>query len=343
VFRDAGELIYLIAREKFTPDPYTASVETEGQTESERAGAEKRWLYTLVDYTENVVAQQVGDGDVTEVNGDSRQWFVVTGSIPDIEHYSTSYVYDHLGVIEEINHLSERLGEAASTAAWNIPLIRPGANVSANDLKDWPSGRPLEEDPENLVWFTSGTKIGDWAFVATYREQLRQELASLFAMGIKDRVDRAATATAVLQIVGELDSQTQDLLAGIEETFQVPLVDAIMFVRGWDRLNVPGEEEKVRTIITTGQSALARETGFIKMVNMATQVKATLDPTLGVRGVKLMEEAAAVQQFELGDVFYEGGLPTDAPPGQTQTVGKGSLMQTSGGPQREGGAPQPAK
>lgn len=346
VFRDAGEPVYTVVREQHIEDPFSATVAPEGQTEVGRTDDARTWMYTLIDWHQQEMYQQVQDGAIEQVEYEGDQWFIINSSIPDIEHYSTSYTYDHLGVIAEINHLSERLGEAAAVAAWNIPIIRPGANISAGDLKDWPSGTPLEEDPENLSWFTSGTKIGDWAFVAQYREQLRQELASLFAMGIKDRVDRASTATEVLQIVGELDSQTQDLLAGIEETFQRPLVDAIMKIRGYDRLNVPGGERKVQTFITTGQSALARETGFIKMVNMATQVKSTLDPTMGVRGKKLMEQAADVQQFEIGDVFFEGGQPAGGAPGQTQSMngtGDGALVQTGGGPQREGGAAQPAK
>jgi len=303
VFREGGTVVFWIFREEFSEDAFTASP-TRNETE-------RKYIYTLVDYESEQVWQQQENGTPERVKADVKQFFVMVGNTPDIDHYPTSYVYDHLGLINELNHMSERLGEAMATAAWNLPIIRPGSTLTQSELENHPSGKPLIVDPEDLSWFSAGIKFGDWQHVKAYRESLREELSQLFALGIKDRVAKAATATEILQIAGELETHTQDLLSGYEETFQRPLVEATMVVSGLSRLAVPGLEKAIRVLITTGQNALQRESSFTRMVNTASVVK-SLDPFLGVDGLKVMEAAGAAQQFETKGFFFRNEPQPDA-------------------------------
>jgi hypothetical protein len=340
VARDAGDITDLVVREEMRREE---GEEPRSNVAPGRTSSDIDWLYTHIDYVSGVVKQQSRDDDEPqEVEMSTRQWFVFTSYVPDVDDYATGYAYDHSGIIFEINHLTKSLGEAAAAASWNVPLIREGSSMTPERLRKARSGEPLVCDPEDITWLTSTVKISDWSFVANYRAQLREEMGQIFAMGIKDRLTRAATATEILQIAGELETHTQDLLTGFEQTLQRPLVEATMISMGIDENVVVGDEQ-LTLFITSGQSALARETGFSRGIQFAQVVKG-MDETMVVDGPGLMEDAASALQFEsLGHRFAKAQPePQPGGPGGGLEAPDGSTVQTAGGPQRVGGAPQPA-
>jgi hypothetical protein len=334
VFREAGMVRGLIVREEFVDELMIVS--------ADRMDSSRSWIYTLIDYEKQEVWQQRqvqgGQEEPRRVDADPDEFFVFVSYVPDIDHYATSYTWEHLSLITELNHLSMALAEAASAASWNIPVIREGSAIDPTELKRRSSGDPIIANPEDLTWFSSGTKIGDWSFVGGYRQTLREELGSIFALGIKDRLNRGqSTATEILQIASELDTHTQDLLTAYEETLQRPLVQALMNLHGFDTITAPDIEEPIQIMITTGQNALQRETSFLRTVQVAQAVK-TLDPMMLVDGVALMERGGAAMQFPTEGLFGRAAEPagsTDVVPG-SQTP---ESVQETGGPQPK--QPQP--
>jgi hypothetical protein len=299
VFREGGAVRAAVFREEFADDFMTVN--------ADRPESDRSWLYTLVNYEDDVVWQQQEDRidgrkPPTRVDSDPVQWFVFVSHVPDIDHYAPSYTWELMGLINELNHVSHSMAQAAAAAAWNVPVIREGSALDPQILMNRKPGQPVIANPEDLSWFTSGTKIGDWEFVTRHRVALREELGSTFALGIKDRVNQSATATEILQVAQELDTHTQDLLTSYEDTLQRPLVGALMHIHGFDSIEAPELDKPVTVMITTGTNALQRETSFLRTVQTAAAVK-QLDPTLQVDGVELMERGAAALQFETSGLF----------------------------------------
>lgn len=315
VVRESSKPLLLVCREQDIVDKYSMPAE-------ETIGKEDDldWIYTLVDFEDHMVYQEkTADDTLIELGEESWRFGLMVGSVPDIDDYPTSYVWDHLGLIQQLDNAGQSLAEAMANASWVFPLISPGSTVTPQDLWAHRAGIPMIASRDDFSWFNADIKLSNWDQIIMLRNQLRDEMSGLFALGLKDRTKYANTATEVLQLATELDQHTQDLLAAYEDTFLLPLVEASLRVLsdGKSDIDEDGKIKGVEVVVTTGQNALQRETALSRLVNTASVVKGSLDPTLGVDGVALMRRAAAAQQFEMGKIFYQ---TQQAQPGQGQQV-----------------------
>jgi len=341
VYREAGDVVVLITREEFLPD------DVQEQTPPQR-DEDRSWIYSWVDYQTGEVWQQQSIRDEAgkkqepkRVNAKSSQYVVFVGMVPDVDHYSTSYVYDHLSIINEIDHLSRSLGEAAAAAALMIPLLDPASSITEQEFEERRPGQAFRGRSDEITFVATTQKISDWAFVGEYRATLREEVARIFALGIKDRAARASTATEILEIVQELETFIQDLLVGYEETLQKPEIEAVMAVLGLDSVELEGGLV-FEVTITTGQNALRREASIMKFVQAAEVVK-PLDPSVQIDGVELMNRLGAAHQFDTEGLIFRA--EPEAPQGieqqaQAAAAAAGQPTTPSGTPTTAGG-PQP--
>lgn len=346
--RDAGELRWLILQETIEPDPFAG----EAKKNMER--------YTLVRYPvsdrqtgkiteDGGVWQQIDDGHMSEADYDYRQYIVIVPEIPEFDDYAYGYAYHYLRLISQLDHIERSLGEAIFIAAYNRPGIREGSTAALNYSKfvKGKSGEPWIGHEDDFFWITSDTKIGEWSFIASIESILKDELASTFAMGIKDRpVGSDTSATEILQIVDELNTQTADLLTAMEETFQKPLFESevVLLERDGGSLIPEGLSNIGRVVVTTGTSELARQQSLMRFSTQFLPAMQALDP------MRLkINSGAIIQAFEDSmpfdtTAFYEW---TPEPPPEMQAamdaqvaadeMERTETVMTAGGPQ----PPQP--
>jgi len=105
----------------------------------------------------------------------------------------------------------------------------------------------------------------------------------------------------------------------------------VMHVLGLDTVIIPQSEESIQVLITTGQNALQREASFTRMIQTAAVVQ-PMDPTMGVDGVAVMQEAGAAQQFQTKGFFFRR-QPDQPPAGVGDSATLPEDTGTAGGPQ----------
>lgn len=309
-------------------------------------------IWTLVDYDSEVIWRQVGDrGEPFVVEDETVDgYFVMTSEMPDIDNYAHPYFWNYLRLIAQIDHAESSLAEAQADASWSPIGIREGSALAEDpdQVTERRTGQAIVAQEGDIFYPNAGRKIADWAWVLQMRNDDKRELDNIAAKGIKDRaISSDTSATAILEIIEELETQTQDLLSSYEDTGQRPLMASEAAIH--DRfipLFKPGTEEEllkefVEISITTGVSALSKQRAMIRFVTQGLAALQALDPTLIVHG----EEAA--DRLGEGMMIETEGLYSTAPPppqpganGQGAAVGelpREETIMTAGGPQ----PPQP--
>ncbi len=312
-------------------------------------------IWTLIDFERNEIWRQVGDDEGTipfQVEGeDAVQWIVFVSEIPDVDHYPTSFVWNYLRLIKQLDHEEQSLGEAMADAAWTPVGIREGSTLSddPNQVLNTKTGEPIIMQEGDIFYPDKKSKLNDWAFVATMRQADKEELAALFAKGIKDRpIGNDTSATAVIQMIDELNSQTQDLLSAYEDTLQRPLImaeNSILEAR--DPLFA--EEESVlksllKVTVTTGVNALDKQRQLMRFaVQVLPQLQA-MDQTFQVHAVEIADRFSDSLLLNTEGMYSQMQLPEGAggaggPAGLTPGAGlpREETIMTRGGPQ----PPQP--
>ncbi len=310
-------------------------------------------IWTLVDFERDEVWRQVGDGDDARpfLVEDERasQWIVFVSEIPDVDHYPTSFVWNYLRLIKQLDHEEQSLAEAMADAAWSPIGIREGSTLSddPDQVMNTKSGEPIIHTEGDIFYPEKRGKLSDWGFVAQMRQDDKSELAALFAKGIKDRpIQQDTSATAVIQMIDELNSQTQDLLSAYEDTLQRPLVmaeNAILDAR--DPLFA--EEESVlrkllKVTVTTGVNALDKQRQLMRFVVQVLPQLQAMDQTFQVHAVEIADRFSESLLLNTEGMYSQMQLPEGGgagPPGLTPGSGlpREETIMTRGGPQ----PPQP--
>jgi hypothetical protein len=196
--------------------------------------------------------------------------------------------------------------------------------------------------------------LGDWNFVVGMRNDDKQELAEVFAQGIKDRpISKDTSATAVLEIIDEINTQASDVLTGYAETLQAPMLKSEMSILEMIEPvfpNLPGRAaDLVDSIVTTGISAIERQRSVQRFVGVLGGLK-QLDDQFLVHSKPIADELSKGMMLE-SDGFYSeaeqaGGIEQllAAGPGggggsPTQNGSREETVMTNGGPQPPQGAP----
>lgn len=316
VDRDAGQLraaiLKEISREELQP------VEGRGKSKED-----DRATYTLVRYPwqnqrtgmrrddGEVWRQKVGAKTASKVKDEHwRQYFVVVSEIPDCDPYPSSYTHAFVRLLNQINHMSESLGEAASAAAFNKPIIRPGSTAAENygAFVDQPVGQPWIGETEDFSWVTAGIKIGDWAFVVQLLTMFAGDVGNAFALGIKDRPRATdAAATTILQMIDELNTQTEDLHTAYEETFQVKLFESEFALHEMADPLFDGIADDalsfVDVSVSTGTSVLAKQQALLRFVGQFLPIIQERDRRLEINAGPVVEAYTEALPFPTND-FY---------------------------------------
>jgi hypothetical protein len=286
-----SEVDLLLLHETLPADPVSAATKAELAKELD--------VWTLIDYERDEVWQQV-DKEVTRLEQeDPIHYWVVVPERPDVGHYAVPYAYNYLRLMGAIDHAESSLAEAMAYCSWNPVAIREGSLLSQNpnQLMQRESGKPLVMQDGDVIWPNKQTKIGEWGFVAQIRTEDTDELAQVFAMGIKDRAMSADTsATAILEIVDELNTQTQDLLSSLEDTFQRPLLrsenrihEAVspLFAAGSKEAMVLGN--MLRIVVTTGVNAIEKQRTMARMATQVMPAVQALDQRVIFHGEEILD------------------------------------------------------
>lgn len=343
VWRDEYGAVRLLAlKEEIEPDPMTITRKEDMKNVLE--------IWTLIDFEGKEIWRQVGARGEPVLVEDERVdgYFVFTSEIPDIDNYPHPYFWNYLRLIAQIDHAEASMAEAMATASWSPVGIREGSTLAEDPdaVTEKRSGEPIVHQEGDIFGVSiAAQKIQDWQWVAAMRNDDKRELDNIAAKGIKDRSLSADTsATAILEIIDELETQTQDLLSSYEETLQRKLFESEAAIHEEIiPLLEPGTDEEllaefVQTNITTGVGALSKQRAMIRFVMGLAQLQ-QLDPRLQVNGElaadrigegMLIDTEGLYETIELAGAVVPPGEEAGQPPRE-------ETIMTPGGPQ----PPQP--
>ncbi len=350
-----GEVELIVLKQEREPLP--EEMQTEGSRET---GTQTS--YTLVDFTEGNVWQQDpvegGEDTIEKTEEPTDRYIVMVGELPDVDNYPVGYFYNFIRLIASINHAEASLADAMSLASWNPLGIREGSAL-ADDTKQITSkktGQPvIMQEGDAFPAVINQNKLGEWGFIGGILEHDKDELAAISAKGLKDRAMAAdASATLVIQMIDELNSQTQDLLSALEETLQRPLFRSQMsLLEETNPMFDPETDallgDKLKITVITGINALEKQRTFTQFVTVAIPFAQSIDPTVGADGIAILDRFAETMLMDVDGIYFRikqdpgtaaGTVPpTDNGVPQENTLTRGGPQ----GPQTQPAAPQNAR
>lgn len=344
-----GDVRVLVLKEEIDPDPISAQTKSDFEKKVE--------IWTLVDYENDRIWRQVGSrGDPFEVEDERVDgYFVFSAEIPDIDNYPHPYFWNYLRLIAQINHAEASMAEAMSDASWSPIGIREGSTLAEDPegVTKKRTGEPIVCQEGDVFWLNTGRKIADWAWVGQMRNDDKRELDNVAAKGIKDRPVTEASATAVLEIKDEIDTQTQDLLSSWQDTLQMPLFrsEAAIHDEIVPLLDPETDEallkEFLQVTITTGVGALSKQRAMAKFVTQILaplkQLTADQDERFVVHAEEIADRAGEGMLIETDGLYSTIRIPQQPTAGDGEPGGNGQARDetilTPGGPQ----PPQPVQ
>ena len=344
-----GKVEYVVLKQ--VRDPFPEEMQDTGDRTNKQ-----QISYTLVDFAKDEVWFQHpakdGEEPVVELTKEpADRYFVMVGELPDVDDYPVGYFYNFIRLIASINHAEASLADAMSLASWNPLGIREGSALAddTDQITKRKTGEPVVmQENDAFPAVTNQQKLGEWGFIGGILEHDKAELASISAKGIKDRAMSPATsATAVIQMIDELNSQTQDLLSALEETFQRPLFQSEMSIL---EARTPMFDDEttallgghVKVTVVTGINALEKQRTFTQFITGAIPLAMQLDPSVGVDGIAILDRMAETMLMDVEGIYFriqQQTPPTGTEPGTNGQTDKRNAF-TAGGPQ--GPETQPA-
>jgi len=345
-----GEVELIVLKQEREPLP--EEMQTEGSRET---GTQTS--YTLVDFTEGNVWQQDpvegGEDTIEKTEEPTDRYIVMVGELPDVDNYPVGYFYNFIRLIASINHAEASLADAMALASWNPLGIREGSALAddTNQITSKKTGQPVVmQEGDAFPAVVNQNKLGEWGFIGGILEHDKAELAAISAKGIKDRAMSPGTsATAVIQMIDELNSQTQDLLSAMEETLQRPLFRSQMSLL--EETSPMFDEETNRILghqlkitVITGINALEKQRTFTQFVTVAIPFAQSIDPSVRADGIAILDRMAETMLMDVEGIYFRAepdpAVPTSGtvPPASNGLPQKNTL--TRGGPQ--GPETQPA-
>lgn len=366
VERAQGELTLMSIKMQADIDPLTDTLPKEELSGSETA--EVIHKYILVDFRNDQVWTQDTDKGNPKLSKDMKDatgkiiprlrpfmFWVGLGEVPDFENWSRGYAFNFFKLIDQIDHAGGSLSEAMSTAAWNLMLI--DENSSLVDQKD-----KIEKARSNSVfigskdaisWVNSGLKLNDWGFVAQMKLMWANDMASVFAMGLKDRLasgNQPGSATETLQLVDEVRTQTGALLSAIDETVMQPMLRAeLRYMEQSDPLltiileaikviNPDFEtdlEDTLEVQVITGAISAELQNGLEKLITGIFPALKALDPFFQIDSNEIATAYLDTISFPTEKFI----LPRLQPQPQLGAQGGAGAVEASGGQRRLDGPP----
>ncbi len=346
-----GNVELIVLKQERQPLP--EEMQTEG---SRKSGTQ--FSYTLVDFVKDEVWQQDppaspgGEPVIAKTKEPTDRYIVIVGELPDVDDYPVGYFYNFIRLIASINHAEASLADAMALASWNPLGIKEGSALAddTDQITKRKTGEPvIMQEGDAFPAIQNQAKLGEWSFIGAILEHDKAELAAIAAKGIKDRAMSPNTsATAVIQMIDELNSQTQDLLSALEETFQRPLFQSEMSILEQTTPMFDDETNEllgkhIKITVVTGINALEKQRTFTQFVTVAIPFAQQIDPSVGADGIAILDRMAETMLMDVEGIYFR--IKQD-PPDPTKPVATGDKgipkqnVPTRGGPQ--GPQTQPA-
>lgn len=313
-----------------------------------------RLQYTFIDFVKDEVWFQDGNDDdapVTKMDEPSDRYMVIVSELPDVDNYPVGYFYNFIRLIASINHAESGLADAMSLASWNPLGIREGSALATDtdQITTKKTGDAvIMQEGDAFPAIVNQMKLGEWAFVGQVLEQDKAELAAISAKGIKDRALPGATsATAVIQMIDELSSQSADLLGAYEESFQRPLFASEHSILEEHAPMFDDETQALlgkflKVTVITGINALEKQRSFALFITQDLPLVMQLDPTVAVDGIAILDRRQESLLMDLDGIYFrreqQAPVAGGAEAGDNAQFKKNRM--TRGGPQ--GPQTQPA-
>ena len=286
-----GDVSLLAIHEEDRPDPMAV------QELDDFKNVVETW--TIIDYDKNEIWRQTGEDTAAErVEDEEVAWYwVLVPQMPDIGHYTIGYCWNYLRLLKQIDHAEASLAQALAFASWKPIGIREGSALADDPkgLMKKKTGEPVVMQDGDIIWPDTGRAIQDWGWVATMRNDDRGELGNAFAKGLKDRpLAHELSATAALEIVDEISSETSDLLGSYEETGQKPMLRSESRIQNLiSPLFEEGDEQLLgpllRVTVTTGINALEKQRSLARMALQFLPAVMQLDRSVQAHGIEILD------------------------------------------------------
>jgi len=340
-----GDVMVLAIHEEEEPDPMSV------QEADDFGKVLQTW--TVIDYQKKEIWRQTGENEKAErVEDEEPSWYwVMVPQIPDVGHYAVGYAWHYLRLIGQIDHAEASLAQALAFASWKPIGIREGSSLADDPKKlmKTKTGDPVVMQEGDIIWPDTGRAIQDWGWVATMRNDDRQEAGNAFAKGLKDRpLSPDMSATAALEIVDEINSETADLLGSIEETGQKPLLTSESRIHDLiSPLFNPADTRilgpLVRTQVITGINALDKQRTLSRLTLQILPMVMQLDPSVKAHGIEILDRISEGMLVKTEGMYSEKSqqemlMEQMAAVGPQQGGPRDQTIMTRGGPQ----PPQPA-
>lgn len=244
--------------------PTKLVIEDQYETDS----GEIRRLYTTVDYQDGKVKQfEDGTNRVNDkaINDQTSFYIPVTSSMPTIEDYADSYIFELLGDLNLHNNLNKSVDEGVAMAAFILLANQEDkSGLSLHDLQQMKSGEAFEGQvsggvADGIGVVSTGVIANNMSFVVQWMQEIEARLTKQFAgllSAITENFTQPRTATEISRLSSELDTFAAGLGSIYNANLQRPLAQAYLDLV---QLESGGQGSTViRPTIVAGNSQLSR-------------------------------------------------------------------------------------
>jgi hypothetical protein len=212
------------------------------------------------------------DGTEKTYSIEDMPYIILRWTTVNNESYGRGLVQQYLGDLRSLEDLTQTIVDGSAVMAQIRFGLRPGSQISVEDLNNAQNGDIILGDLEREVTTLQVQKSADFQVPLALMQQLEQRLAKAFLMlGGQIRDSERTTATEVRATVAELEATLGGTFSILAAEFQTPLVHLILKELNPDVLKVTTPS------ITTGLSAVSREKDFNNL-NTMLQAIAQLGP-----------------------------------------------------------------
>lgn len=280
---------------------------------AESKPSDPKRLYTLVDYEQGAVIQEIDDTEVRVANSSPDQWYVPMGTEPEADGYPTPYLWyiePDLWSIDAFRFGLHRLAELAEK------IYGFSEEIDPQDIQRAKPGRIFRGRKESFGWSNAGTKLADAAILREMVTSLEGTVDEYALSGLEEQVRGTNTAFAASVIARLVDARLHGFHGVLSRSWLKARVLAALSNLGVQRVLGP---VKLEPVILTGAAAFGEQEDY-QSIREAIKDALELDPEL-VQRINTVE----LLRRRLARLRNAGGLILEAPTPETGDPNVGNL------------------
>ncbi len=291
----SGNVLYHSTSEQTDPLELTdrelaKSKLTRKELQDKKVGDRMMDLWTMINWEPESrkwrTRQEVNGHIINERDDPVSRYIALSVDLADGDNYGHSIVEQNLGDLFALNQLCLHRLQLAYLASYVRPAVDENSSVRFRELKQ-NSGVPLkcrvrDGKVEDLGVFSLAAPR-EYAMINDAIGQIEQKLGKAF-LSIADSV-RNSERTTGLEVQGvmqEIDGVKSTSYTDIADDFQLPLVEAGVYLAESQKLMTPLEREDYQIRVYTGLDALARSQRLGKILT-AAQIFQQMGPEMARR------------------------------------------------------------